>query len=79
MDINVKVATILMKKADPVLETSVFPLTVPEKTDVRGLVELLGIPAKLVGSVTINKRRRPVDTELCPGDNVAIIPAISGG
>jgi hypothetical protein len=79
MDLNVKVATILLKKADPVLESSTFSFSVPEGTGARGLIEMLGIPVALVGSVTVNKRRRPLDTLLSPGDNVAIIPSISGG
>ncbi|MHB8894526.1 MAG: MoaD/ThiS family protein [Candidatus Geothermincolia bacterium] len=79
MEINVKVATILLKKADPPLESSMFPLTVEDDIRVQGLVEMLGIPVALVGSITINKRRKPLDTRLAEGDNVAIIPAISGG
>lgn len=79
MDIDVKVATILTKKADPPLESTAFHLTVPDGTTAGGLVEILGIPASLVGSITINKKRRPVEVALAEGDLVAIIPAISGG
>jgi molybdopterin converting factor small subunit len=79
MDINVKVATVLARRAVPPLEQITFPLTLEQETDVTALVERLGIPLKLVGSVTINKKRSPLDTQLADGDDVAIIPAISGG
>jgi molybdopterin converting factor small subunit len=79
MDINVKVATVLARRAVPPLEQIAFPLTLEQETDVTALIESLGIPVKLVGSVTINKKRSPLDTRLSDGDNVAIIPAISGG
>jgi molybdopterin converting factor small subunit len=79
LQIKVRVATILLSRADPPLGSAEFSTFVPEGTDVEGLVRGLGIPAKLVGSVTVNKRRSPVDRELADGDLVAIIPAISGG
>jgi molybdopterin converting factor small subunit len=79
MDIKVKVATVLARRAVPPLEQISFPLTVDEGTDVTALIEKLGIPVKLVGSVTINKKRSPLETALADGDSVAIIPAISGG
>lgn len=79
VEIEVRIATILLKKADPPLRSSVLTLDVPEGTGVRGLVETLGIPENLVGSVTVNKRRVPFETELRASDSVAIIPAISGG
>ncbi len=79
MDIRVKVATILLGKAVPPLELSSFGLEVPVGMDVESLVASLGIPAGLVGSVTVNNRRSPLGRVLAPGDTVAIIPAISGG
>ena len=79
MNINVKVATILLRKADPPLESSKFELEVPEGTDVAGLIISLGIPPDLVGSVTVNNRRSGADRVLTQGATVAIIPAISGG
>ena len=79
MEIQVKVATILLRKAVPPLELSSFGLEVPAGLDVEGLVASLGIPAGLVGSVTVISRRGPLERVLAPGDTVAIIPAISGG
>ncbi len=79
MEIDVKVATILTRKAKPPLESTTFRLTVPDGITAGGLVEMVGVPAALVGSITVNKRRRPVDTVLSHGDAVAIIPSISGG
>lgn len=79
MEINVRVATILMRKAEPPLSESTFRYTVPEGTDAAGLIGELGVPRALVGSVTVNKRRSPLDRVLAEGDEVAIIPAISGG
>ncbi|MBU1670566.1 MAG: MoaD/ThiS family protein [Actinobacteria bacterium] len=79
MEVEVRVATILMRKADPPLERSAFPYSLPEGTDVAGLIEALRIPPALVGSITVNKRRSPLDRTLSPGDDVAIVPAISGG
>jgi molybdopterin converting factor small subunit len=79
MDIRVKVATILLNKASPRLESTDLSLTLTEGTDVRGLIEALGIPVGLVGSVTINKKRQALDAPVSNGDRVAIIPAISGG
>jgi sulfur carrier protein ThiS len=79
MRINVKVATVLLKRAAPPLERVDFELEVPDGTDVEGLIGSLGIPGELVGSVTVNNRRSPRDGAVSPGDTVAIIPAISGG
>jgi sulfur carrier protein ThiS len=79
MKVNVKVATILLKKAMPPLDSVNFELEVPDGTDVEGLIGSLGIPAELVGSVTVNNRRSPRDSVISPGDTVAVVPAISGG
>ena len=79
MEIDVKVATILLKKADPPLTSTRFSLPVEDGTNVEGLIETLGVPPRLVGSVTVNNRRSPRDRMLANGDLVAIIPAISGG
>lgn len=79
MEIEVKVATILLKKAVPPLESTEFRMTVPDGTSIEELIDSLGLPGKLVGSVTVNKKRRPLDTVVGPSDRVAIIPAISGG
>lgn len=79
MNIQVKVATILMNKAVPPVEKRSFELEVPEGTDVEALMRMLGIPRHLVGSVTVNKRRCGADRVLDRGDSVAIVPAISGG
>lgn len=79
MDIEVKVATILLGKASPRLEKTDFAMAVTEGTDVRGLIDALGIPRAMVGSVTINKKRQGLETKITDGDTVAVIPAISGG
>jgi len=79
MKIFLKVATILLDKADPKLESTGFELTLPDGTDVGGMLLALGLESRLVGSVTINKKRRPLDAPIAEGDHVAVIPAISGG
>lgn len=79
VEIKVKVATILLKKADPPLAGTDFTLHLGEGTDVEGLIVVLGLPPTLVGSVTINKKRVGRDARIVEGDAVAIIPAISGG
>lgn len=79
MTVRIKVATILLSKADPPLEKTTASVEIPEGADARSLIEALGIPESLVGTVTVNKRRRPLETALAEGDAVAIIPSISGG
>lgn len=79
MELQVKVATILLNKAEPPLASTRFDYRVDEGTDVEALIGLLGIPPALVGSVTVNNRRSARDRTLAAGDRVAIIPAISGG
>lgn len=79
MKIAIKVATILLDKADPNLDSAQFEMTLPDGTSVSGLLDALGLEARLVGSVTINKRRSPMDATLGEGDLVAVVPAITGG
>ncbi|MBU4193864.1 MAG: MoaD/ThiS family protein [Actinobacteria bacterium] len=79
MEIDVRVATILLKKAEPPLPSTRFSLSLEDGTDVEGLIGTLGLPPQLVGSVTLNNRRSPRDRVLADGDLVAIVPAISGG
>ncbi len=79
MELKVRVATILLKKAVPPIATTDFTFEVEEGTDVDGLIRALGLPGSLVGSVTVNKKRSGRDRRLADGDAVAIIPAISGG
>jgi sulfur carrier protein ThiS len=79
MNIEVKVATILLDKANPKLHTNRFDMTLPDGTDVAGLLDALGLQDRLVGSVTINKRRSRMDAAIADGDVVAVVPAISGG
>lgn len=77
--VRVKVASVLLAKADPPLTSREFDYRVPAGTDAAGLVDALGLPKNLVGSVTVNNRRSPGDRVLDDGDRVAIIPTISGG
>jgi molybdopterin converting factor small subunit len=79
MEIVVKVATILAGKAVPPLPSTELNLSIDDGTDVETLIEKLGLPCALVGSVTVNKRRSSRDRVLEDGDRVAIVPAISGG
>ena len=79
MKIDVKVATILLSKADPPLPRSSFEFTMPDDSDVASLLDALGLDRKLVGSVTVNKKRSPLSSKVAEGDHVAVIPAISGG
>jgi molybdopterin converting factor small subunit len=79
MEIKVKVATILAGRAVPPLEATEFDFAVDGGTDVKALIEKLGLPQKFVGSVTVNKRRSSRERVLEDGDSVAIMPAISGG
>jgi len=77
--VRVRVAAILLKKADPPLQSPEFEIHLEEGSSVERIIEKLRIPEKLVGSVTVNKRRVPRDHVLSEGDFVAILPAISGG
>jgi len=79
MEVTVRVATILLGKARPPLDSRQFPLSLPDGTDVSGLITKLGIPPTLVGSVTVNKKRSDRDRALAEGDTVTLIPSISGG
>lgn len=79
MEIKVRVATILLNKADPPIANREFACFLDEGSDVKRLVSELGIPFQLVGSVTVNRKRSRWDRELEEGDTVAIVPAISGG
>jgi len=79
MKIALKVATILLDKADPKLQSTEFEMILPDGTDVAGMLDAMGLEDRLVGSVTINKRRSPLDAAIADGDMVAVIPAISGG
>jgi molybdopterin converting factor small subunit len=77
--IHVKVATILLKRADPPLTESYFDYDCPDGTDVKTLIDMLGIPAELVWSITVNSKRSKIDRVIMPDDIVILIPAISGG
>lgn len=77
--IKVKVATILLSKADPPLERSEFIHSVPPESDAGMLIDDLGIPRRLVGSITVNKKRCTWERPLADCDSVAVVPAISGG
>ena len=79
MKIAVKVATILLDKADPKLQSTELEMTLPDGTDVDGMLDAMGLDERFVGSVTINKRRSHLDAGIADGDSVAVIPAISGG
>jgi sulfur carrier protein ThiS len=79
VEIDLKVATILLGKANPSLESSRLKLRVDDGCSVNDLVEKLGIPGRLVGSVIVNGRRSRLDRVLEEGDLVALTPSISGG
>lgn len=79
MDIQVRVATILLGKAEPPLPSARFNLSVDNGIKVDGLIGTLGLPPRLIGSVIVNSRRSGHDRVLAEGDVVAIVPAISGG
>lgn len=79
MEIQVVVATILMDKAKPPIDSRTFNLVLPEGTRVEGAINAIGLPVELVGSVIVNKKRSGRDRLLADGDSLAIIPAISGG
>ena len=79
MKIAVKVATILLNKAEPKLACTQFDMDLPDGTDVAGMIEALGLEKRLVGSVTINKKRSPLDAAIADGDVVAVVPAVAGG
>lgn len=79
MDVKVKVATILLSRADPPLASPEFIFSIEGGADVEALIRALGLPRNLVGSVTVNSRRSPRDRVLKEGDRVAVIPSISGG
>lgn len=79
MKIEVKVATILLSKADPPLPSARFDFEMRDGGVVDDLISELGLPPELVGSVTVNNRRSGRDRRLNEGDLVALVPAISGG
>ena len=77
--VDVKVATILCRRAAPPLEQCDSSFSLERGATIADVIALLGIPRALVGSVTVNKKRSPDDYTLQDGDKLAIIPAISGG
>jgi molybdopterin converting factor small subunit len=79
LELEVKVATILLGKAVPPLDSSDFRLELNEGADAGALLDALGMPPELVGSVIVNKRRGRLSDKLEDGDRVAVLPSISGG
>lgn len=79
MEIQVRLATILLDKAEPPREETAFRVETSDGINVQDLIEELGLPPKLVGTVIVNKRRSRLAVELFDGDRVVVLPAISGG
>ncbi|MHC4460893.1 MAG: MoaD/ThiS family protein [Planctomycetota bacterium] len=52
---------------------------VEEGTSLRGLVEKLGLPLKLVRIITVNGKQQDLDKVLSDGDLVYIFPPAIGG
>jgi molybdopterin converting factor small subunit len=79
IEVQVKVAGILRRKAVPPLKGRDMTLSLEPGATVADVIAKVGIPRSLIGSVTVNKKRSPDGLALADGDIVAIIPAISGG
>jgi molybdopterin converting factor small subunit len=79
IEVQVKVAGILRRKAVPPLKSRDVTLSLEPGATVSDVIARLGVARSLVGSVTVNKKRSPDDLALENGDVIAIIPAISGG
>jgi len=79
VEVRVRVATILLSKAVPPLDASRFDLSIQDGSTVEELIEKLGLPPRLVGSVTVNNRRSKRDRFLKDGDKVGIVPSVAGG
>lgn len=79
MQILVKVATVILNRANPPLAQMDNPLDVPEGTDVHKIIEMVGLPDDLVWSVVVNGRRAPKTYVVKENDTVILIPAVTGG
>ncbi len=54
-------------------------MTVPESTNLAGLVEMLGIPPGEVKLMFVNGRGSRQDQVLSEGDRVGLFPPVGGG
>ncbi len=54
-------------------------LTLPPGSDVAGLIEALGIPAKEITVIMINRQPVAPEHPLADGDLLGLFPALGGG
>ena len=59
----------------PIARDGTFPLALGEGSTVREAIHDMGVPADRVVMTMINGRQCPVDTGLCSGDRVILIPS----
>jgi molybdopterin converting factor small subunit len=76
MVVNVKLMSIFAKYLEDHPDGKV---EVQDDTTVRGLVEILGLPIKLVRVITVNGKQEDLDRVLSDGDLVYIFPPAMGG
>jgi len=56
-----------------------LPMELPEGSTVGQLIARLGIPARVVKSIFVNRRPQNPEHVLQNGDEVAIFPPVAGG
>jgi len=56
-----------------------LPMELPEGSTVGQLIARLGIPARVVKSIFVNRRPQDPEHVLQNGDEVAIFPPVAGG
>lgn len=79
LTIRVALHTVL-EQYSPALERGAFTITVTRGATVRGVLDQLGIKAPVESLIlVINHHVVEPGTTLCEGDQLDIIPAISGG
>lgn len=54
-------------------------MTLAGRVTLRELVLRLGLPGEYVGFITVNGNKRDWDTVVEPGDEIVLIPYVTGG
>jgi len=61
------------------LTNRIETVTVPDKTSVKLLLEILSMPKGSVEIITVNKKLACLETEISEGDTVDLYPMFPGG
>ena len=56
-----------------------YTLELPPGSDAAGLIKALGIPAKEITVIMVNRQAAPREHVLADGDLVGLFPALGGG